>query len=125
MAGTERRKALLAGDEAARAYAIERSCAIKAAVVGADEREQGERALLNLGHTFGHALESETGFSSAYLVHGEAVSIGMMMAAKFSARLGLCPETADVERIKRTSRATGLPATLADRGINQRIRARA
>jgi len=115
--------ALLRGDDAARAYAIERSCAIKAEVVGADEREQGERALLNLGHTFGHALESETGFSNA-LVHGEAVSIGMMMAAKFSAQLGSMSQL-EVARIEHHLKETGLPAKLADRGINREFSAEA
>ena len=115
--------ALLGGDDAARAYAIERSCAIKAAVVGADETEQGERALLNLGHTFGHALESETGFSSE-LVHGEAVAIGMMMAAKLSSELSLLA-LGEVQRIERHLHAAGLPAKLADRGINRKFEAEA
>ncbi|MFZ1989775.1 MAG: 3-dehydroquinate synthase [Alphaproteobacteria bacterium] len=110
---------LLQGDDAARVYAIERSCAIKAEVAGADEREEGERALLNLGHTFGHALESETGFSNE-LVHGEAVSIGMMMAAKFSAELGLMPQL-EVARIEHHLKETGLPARLTDRGINRKF----
>ena len=105
-------KQLIEGDANLRAKAIERSCAIKAEIVGADEREEGERALLNLGHTFGHALESATGFSNV-LLHGEAVSIGMMMAAGLSERLGLLAG-ADVERVASHLRATGLPTRLAD-----------
>ena len=69
-------------------YAIVTSCRMKAAVVAVDEREEGDRALLNFGHTFGHALESETGFSSR-LLHGEAVALGMMLAFDFAARLGI------------------------------------
>jgi 3-dehydroquinate synthase len=109
--------ALLGGDDAARIRAIRRSCAMKAEIVAADEREAGERALLNLGHTFGHALESETGFSDA-LIHGEAVSIGMAMAAAFSVKLGLCPSI-DEERIRAHLKATDMPAHIADLGLNQ------
>jgi 3-dehydroquinate synthetase len=76
---------LLARDPEAIAYAVERSCVNKAAVVAADEREGGVRATLNLGHTFGHAIETGTGYGS--LLHGEAVSIGMVMAADMSVRL--------------------------------------
>ena len=68
--------------------AVMTSCAMKAAIVAADEREEGDRALLNFGHTFGHALETETGFS-ARLLHGEAVALGMVLAFDFAARLGL------------------------------------
>lgn len=83
--------AVLAGDTEAQQQAIAHSCRAKAAVVAADERETGDiRALLNLGHTFGHAFEAETGFSSR-LLHGEAVAIGMVQAFRLSARLGLCP----------------------------------
>ena len=82
--------ALLAGDEQARQHAIAVSVAAKAAIVAEDEREtKGRRALLNLGHTFGHALEAEAGFSSR-LLHGEAVAIGMALAFRFSAERGLC-----------------------------------
>jgi 3-dehydroquinate synthase len=109
--------ALLGGDDAARIRAIRRSCAMKAEIVAADEREAGERALLNLGHTFGHALESETGFSDA-LIHGEAVSIGMAMAAAFSVKLGLCPSI-DEERIRAHLKATDMPAHIADLDLNQ------
>ncbi len=83
----EHAPALLARDPAALTYAIRRSCEIKAAVVQADEREGGVRAILNLGHTFGHALETLTGYGE--LLHGEAVAIGMVMAADLSARAGL------------------------------------
>ena len=69
------------------AHAIRRSCEIKAEIVGRDEREQGERALLNLGHTFGHAIESATGYTQ--WLHGEAVGAGMMMAATMSRECGL------------------------------------
>ncbi len=74
----------------AREHAIAVSCRMKAAIVGRDERETGERALLNLGHTFGHALEAGAGFS-ARLLHGEAIALGMVLAFGFSARRGLCP----------------------------------
>jgi 3-dehydroquinate synthase len=98
---------LIAGDEAARAEAVRRSCLAKAAIVGEDEREEGRRALLNLGHTFGHALEAEAGFGEE-LRHGEAVAIGMVLALRLSVRLGLCPP-ADAERLARHLAAVGLP----------------
>ncbi|MBI3445990.1 MAG: 3-dehydroquinate synthase [Magnetospirillum sp.] len=101
---------LIDGDEDARRHAIATSCRAKARIVGADEREGGVRALLNLGHTFGHALEAETGFSDEML-HGEAVALGMVMALKLSARLGLAPAS-DVERLERHLTALGLPAAL-------------
>jgi 3-dehydroquinate synthetase len=88
---------------------------MKAAVVAADEREEGDRALLNFGHTFGHALETETGFSSR-LLHGEAVALGMMLAFDFAGRLGLVA-TGDGERVRRHFAATGLPTRLADVGL--------
>ena len=103
-------KALLAGDAERIAHAVKVSCESKAALVAADERETGKRALLNLGHTFGHALEAETGYGDA-LLHGEAVSIGMMLAFDLSVRLGLCP-AADAERLRRHLVETGLPVTL-------------
>ncbi len=78
--------ALLARDKQALEYAIERSCSIKAEIVAADERESGQRALLNLGHTFGHAIETGTGYGN--WLHGEAVATGMLMAADLSARHG-------------------------------------
>jgi 3-dehydroquinate synthase len=106
--------ALLASDKEARARAIEVSCLAKARVVAADERETSDlRALLNLGHTFGHALEAETGFGPD-LLHGEAVGAGMAMAFDLSAQLGLCPP-ADAERVRRHLAAVGLPVRL--RGI--------
>lgn len=108
--------ALLAGDSAAREYAIQRSVAAKAAIVADDEREtSGRRALLNLGHTFGHALEAETGFSDR-LLHGEAVAAGMALAFGFSAAQGLCPAD-DAVRVRAHLEAAGLPATLAAAGV--------
>ncbi|MFO1058052.1 MAG: 3-dehydroquinate synthase [Dongiaceae bacterium] len=99
--------ALLAGDPDLRREAVRRSCAAKAAIVAADEREGGQRALLNLGHTFGHALEAELGYDDR-LLHGEAVAIGMVMAFALSARLGHCtPE--DAARVRRHLEAVGLP----------------
>jgi 3-dehydroquinate synthase len=96
-------------------YAIVTSCRMKAAVVAADEREEGDRALLNFGHTFGHALESETGFSSR-LLHGEAVALGMMLAFDFAVRLGIAA-AAEGERVRRHFAETGLPTRLADVGL--------
>jgi 3-dehydroquinate synthase len=97
---------------AAREHAIATSCRAKAAVVARDERETGDRALLNLGHTFGHALEAATGFSDR-LFHGEGVAVGMVLAAQFSAELGMLP-SADVERIERHLAGVGLPTHLQD-----------
>jgi 3-dehydroquinate synthase len=92
---------------AAREHAIATSCRMKAAIVARDERETGDRALLNLGHTFGHAFEAAAGFSGQ-LLHGEAVALGMALAAEFSARLGvLAPEA--VERTVRHLAGAGLP----------------
>ena len=103
---------LLRGDAQARAYAIHRSCSAKAAIVAQDETEQGIRALLNLGHTFGHALEKATGYSSR-LLHGEGVAIGMVQAFRFSERLQHCqPGTAD--RVARHLKAAGLPTHMND-----------
>ncbi len=104
--------AIKAGDDAARSYAIVKSCEAKAAIVAADERESNVRALLNLGHTFGHALEAATGFSSK-LVHGEGVAVGMALAFDYSARLGLCPSQ-DAVRVHRHLERAGLPCSLAD-----------
>jgi 3-dehydroquinate synthase len=95
----------------AREQAIAVSCRAKAAIVSRDERETGDRALLNLGHTFGHALEAAAGFSGD-LLHGEAVSLGMVLAFEFSARRGLLPP-ADVERAARHLAAVGLPIHLS------------
>ncbi|WP_293883803.1 3-dehydroquinate synthase [Sphingomonas sp.] len=99
---------LLAGDAAARIHAIETSVRAKAAIVGADEREtSGRRALLNLGHTFGHALEAETGYSDR-LLHGEAVAAGMAIAFRFSAVRGLCSAD-DAARVTEHLQRMGLP----------------
>ncbi len=112
---------LLAGDPAKRTYAIEQSCLAKARIVAADERETTDlRALLNLGHTFAHALEAETGFGPD-LLHGEAVGAGMAMAFDLSARLGLCPP-ADAERVRRHLGAVGLPVRLRSIGGDNRRR---
>ena len=92
---------------AAREHAIAVSCRAKAATVARDERETGERALLNLGHTFGHAFEAAAGFSQR-LLHGEAVAIGTVCAFEFSARLGLC-SAADAARVTAHLSAVGLP----------------
>lgn len=97
---------LLARDVEALTHAIARSCEIKAAVVGEDEREQGRRAILNFGHTFGHAIEAATDFER-YL-HGEAVGLGMLMAADFSREIGLIDAAAS-ERIGDLVRRAGLP----------------
>jgi 3-dehydroquinate synthase len=100
--------ALLAGDVEARIHAIETSVRAKAAIVGEDEREtKGRRALLNLGHTFGHAFEAEAGFSDR-LLHGEAVAIGMTLAFRFSAERGLCSPQ-EAERVAAHLAAVGLP----------------
>ncbi|HKY79872.1 MAG TPA: 3-dehydroquinate synthase [Sphingobium sp.] len=103
---------LLEGDPKAREFAIERSVQAKAAIVADDEREtSGRRALLNLGHTFGHALEADTGFSDR-LLHGEGVAAGMALAYRYSARLGLCPAE-DAARVTAHLKAIGLPHDLA------------
>jgi 3-dehydroquinate synthase len=103
---------LLAGDPALRREAVLRSCAAKAAVVAADEREAGERALLNFGHTFGHALEAATGFGGA-LLHGEAVALGMCMAFDLSTKLRLCPADA-AARVRRHFAAVGLRTEIGE-----------
>lgn len=109
--------ALLAGDLAAREYAIAHSVGAKARIVAEDERETtGRRALLNLGHTFGHALEAETGFSDR-LLHGEAVAAGMALAFGYSAARGLCPGQ-DAERVTAHLRACGMAASLAEAGVS-------
>ncbi|HAX91436.1 MAG TPA: 3-dehydroquinate synthase [Rhodospirillaceae bacterium] len=101
--------ALLKGDKAALKTAVTKSCLDKAAIVAADEREAGPRALLNLGHTFGHALESVTGFSDA-LLHGESVAIGTAMAFSLSTAMGLCPAK-DTQAVYDHFKACGLPTT--------------
>nr|WP_284699445.1 3-dehydroquinate synthase [Sphingomonas lycopersici] len=108
---------LLAGDAAARTHAIAYSVAAKARIVGDDEFEtSGRRALLNLGHTFGHALEAEAGFSDR-LLHGEAVAAGCALAFGFSAAQGLC-DAADAARVAAHWRESGLPDGLAAAGID-------
>ncbi|MBM4219569.1 MAG: 3-dehydroquinate synthase [Gammaproteobacteria bacterium] len=97
---------LLARDSAALAEAIRRACAIKAAIVADDEREQDRRALLNLGHTFGHAIEAGAGYGA--VLHGEAVAAGLVLAAELSARIGRLPG-ADARRIRELLAAAGLP----------------
>ena len=104
--------AVLGREPAALTEAVARSVEMKAGIVAEDEREQGRRALLNLGHTFGHALEAETGYGAA-LLHGEAVGVGTALAFRFSAAQGLC-EAQDAERAVRGIAAAGLPVTLAD-----------
>lgn len=104
----ENMEALLARDRQALAHAIRRSCRNKAAVVAADEREAGRRALLNLGHTFGHAIEAGAGYGT--WLHGEAVAAGMVMAADMSRRLGWLTR-ADFERARALIRKAGLPDT--------------
>ena len=96
----------------AREHAIATSCRAKAAIVARDERENGERALLNLGHTFGHALEAATGFSDR-LFHGEGVSVGMVLAAQLSAQLGMIAQD-DATRAQRHLADVGLPTRLQD-----------
>ncbi len=109
-------EAFFAGDAAAREYAIVHSVQSKARIVAADEKElTGTRALLNLGHTFGHALEADTGFSDR-LLHGEAVAAGMALALRYSARIGLCPAT-DATRVASVLRRAGLPTTLAEANV--------
>jgi len=97
----------------ARTEAIAVSCRAKADVVARDEREGGERALLNLGHTFGHALEAATGYDTQRLVHGEGVAIGMVLAHRFSSRLNLASPD-DARRVEAHLRAVGLPTGLDD-----------
>lgn len=101
--------ALIAREETALVEAIAASCTNKAGVVARDETEQGERALLNFGHTFGHALETAAGYGA--LLHGEAVAIGMVLAATLSSRLGRAPES-DAQRLQRMLDSLGLPTTL-------------
>lgn len=101
---------ILAGDSDARKEAVVRSCKSKAAVVAEDEKEAGVRALLNLGHTFGHAIEAQVGFDDV-LKHGEAVAIGMVMALDMSARLAVAPESARDELVGHLEKI-GLPTTL-------------
>ncbi len=104
--------AVAAGDSAARAHAVARSVGMKAEIVVRDETEQGDRALLNLGHTFCHALEAATGYSDR-LLHGEGVAIGCALAFELSSRLGLCSQE-DPSRVRAHLRAMGMKTDLAD-----------
>ncbi|MBY5970794.1 3-dehydroquinate synthase [Ferrimonas balearica] len=103
---------LASGDMAARVMAVKRSCEMKAAIVARDETEQGDRALLNLGHTFGHALESATGYSDR-LLHGEGVAIGCALAFELSSKLGLCSQEAP-SRVRAHLRDMGMKVDLRD-----------
>ena len=104
--------ALAAGDRALRQYAVRRSVEMKARIVERDETEEGDRALLNLGHTFCHALETATGYSGR-LLHGEGVAIGCALAFELSQRLGLCSQE-EPSRVRAHLRAMGMKADLAD-----------
>ncbi|WP_298358272.1 3-dehydroquinate synthase [uncultured Litoreibacter sp.] len=103
---------MAAGDVAKRIYAVKRSCEMKAAIVARDETEQGERALLNLGHTFCHALENATGYSDR-LLHGEGVAVGCALAFEVSARMGLCSQE-DPSRVRAHLAQMGLKRDLRD-----------
>ncbi|MBU4038921.1 MAG: 3-dehydroquinate synthase [Alphaproteobacteria bacterium] len=103
------------GDAAALQRAVVRSVEIKSAIVGEDEKEAGRRALLNLGHTFGHAIEAELGFDEARITHGEAVALGCAMAFRFSVLAGVCDSGA-AARVEQVVAAAGLPARLGDVG---------
>jgi len=96
-------------------HAVMTSCAMKAEIVAGDEREEGDRALLNFGHTFGHALETETGFSDR-LLHGEAVALGMVLAFDFAVRLGLTTAE-DARRVRRHLEDKGLPTRMSQVGL--------
>ena len=114
--------AVIAGDPAAQAEAIRQACAFKARVVGADEREEKPddgRVLLNLGHTFGHALEAEYGYGGG-LLHGEGVAVGVGLAFRLSARLGFCPQE-DADRVVAHVAGVGLPAEIST--LNRRFSA--
>jgi 3-dehydroquinate synthase len=102
---------VLACDPQSLKHAVATSCRAKAAIVAADETETGQRALLNLGHTFGHALEAATGYGDR-LIHGEAVAIGSSMAFRLSERLGRCPP-GTAARVTAHLAALGLPTNLA------------
>ena len=110
--------ALLARDRAALTHAVKRSCEIKAWVVGQDEKEAGLRAILNYGHTFGHAIEAGLGYGE--WLHGEAVGCGMVMATDLSARMGLIDE-ATAHRIQQLVKRTGLPVVGPDLGADRYI----
>jgi 3-dehydroquinate synthase len=107
----DNREAIFAGG-AALIHAVTECCKAKAAIVAADEREAGRRALLNLGHTFAHALEGACGYDAARLVHGEAVAVGLVLAHQFSAELGLAPHE-DTERVRDHLSQAGLPVAVS------------
>ncbi len=109
----ENRDAVFGVNGAERRHAIAQSCRAKAVVVARDEHERGDRALLNLGHTFGHALERLTHYDGARLIHGEAVAIGIALAFRFSAAQGLCPMS-EADRVAAHFRAVGLPTRIRD-----------
>ncbi len=109
----DKNRAAVFSGGAARIHAIAECVRFKARVVAADERETGERALLNLGHTFGHAIEAACGFDAKRLVHGEAVAIGIVLAHDYSAEQGLAPK-ADAARARTHLKEAGLPVSLAD-----------
>jgi 3-dehydroquinate synthase len=103
-------QAMIDGDQQVQRYAVLKSCESKARIVAADEHELGLRALLNLGHTFGHAFEAETGYGSK-LLHGEAVSIGCIIALQLSSKLGLC-EHQEFVRVEKHFSQIGLTSSL-------------
>ena len=109
----ERNRGEIFAGGAPRRAAIAQACRAKAACVAADEHERGDRALLNLGHTFGHALERLTGYDGSRLVHGEAVAIGMVLAFRFSAVSGLCRDS-DAARVAAHLAAAGLPTRVGE-----------
>lgn len=119
----EHGEGVIAGAQGARRHAVMESCRAKAETVSADEREGGARALLNLGHTFGHALEAEAGYDGS-LLHGEGVAIGMCLAFDLSVRLGLCPAD-DAARVRRHFAQVGLPTdpppAMAGSGLADRL----
>ena len=112
----EHQQVLDGGDINARIHAVKKSCLAKAAIVADDELEKGSRALLNLGHTFGHAIEGVYGYNNAVL-HGEAVAVGMVLALEYSARQGMC-DAAEAQRVKTHLKKCGMPATLKDLPAN-------
>jgi 3-dehydroquinate synthase len=114
----EHLEALRRRDPAALSYAIFRSCQIKAEIAGRDEREQGDRALLNFGHTFGHAIETATGYTK--WLHGEAVGAGLLMATDMSARLGALG-AADVARVRSLLERAGLPTAVPQIGAHKAL----
>ena len=114
----DKRSAIFALEPEPLARAIETSCRMKATVVSEDEKEHGVRALLNLGHTFGHGFEALTGYSDR-LLHGEAIAVGMVLAFELSVKLGHCAED-DIEQVRSHFKAVGLPTSMSDiQGFDQ------